>query len=386
MLNVFAQTLGIALLVAAAVGVAYTVTAVALWRRFASEIASTMSAFPAVTIMKPLHGDEPNLYENLASFCDQDYPGRVQLLFGVQDPGDASIAIVERVVVDRPHCDIQLEVAPFVASANPKVATLVGLQVHIRHDVIVLSDSDIAVGRDYLAKVVAALDQPGVGLVTCLYRGEPRAGLWSRLAAMAIDYHFLPSVLVGLTLGLARPCFGSTIALRRGTLAAIGGFEAYLATLADDNAMGEAVRAAGLRVAIPPFVVAHACSERSAKELLEHELRWARTVRSVSPLGYAGSIVTHPLPLALLGAAVMGLPMFSVIIIGVSIACRLVLQLQVDHALRVSASRWWLGPARDVLAFAIHVAGFFVGAVSWRGHRYEVRADGTLIPIEGQRK
>jgi ceramide glucosyltransferase len=106
----------------------------------------------------------------------------------------------------------------------------------------------------------------------------------------------------------------------------------------------------------------------------------------VSPLGYAGWIITHPLPLALLGAALMGFPMFSVIIIGVSIACRLVLQLQVDHTLRVSWSRWWLGPVRDLLAFAIHVASFFIGAVSWRGHRYEVRADGTLIPIEGPRK
>jgi ceramide glucosyltransferase len=386
LLTLFAQTLGIALLVAAAVGIAYTVTAVAVLRRFASEIASATSAFPAVTIVKPLHGAEPRLYENLASFCDQDYPGRVQLIFGVQDPVDAAVAIVERLVVDRPGCDIQLEVTSPVRGANPKVATLVGLEQHIRHDVIVLSDSDIAVGRDYLAKVVAALDQPGAGLITCLYRGEPRAGLWSRLAAMAIDYHFLPSVLVGLTLGLARPCFGSTIALRRDTLAVIGGFKAFLATLADDNAMGEAVRAAGLRVAIPPFVLAHACSERSAKELLEHELRWARTVRTVSPLGYAGSILTHPLPLALLGAALTGFPMFSVIIIGVSIACRLVLQLQVDHTLRVSGSRWWLGPVRDLLAFAIHVASFFIGAVSWRGHRYEVRADGTLIPIEGPRK
>jgi ceramide glucosyltransferase len=386
LLSIFVHALGIAFVVAATGGAAYALAAVVILRRFAAKTAPTASVFPAVTIIKPLHGAEPGLYENLASFCDQDYPGPVQLLFGVQDPSDTAVAIVERVVGDRPRCDIQLEVTPFVGGSNPKVATLVGFQQHIRHDVIVLSDSDIEVGSDYLAKVVAALDQPGVGLVTCLYRGEPRAGLWSRLAAMAIDYHFLPSVLVGLTLGLARPCFGSTIALRRETLAAIGGFKAFLTTLADDYAMGEAVRAAGLRVAIPPFVVTHGCSERSAKELLEHELRWARTVRSVSPLGYAGSIITHPLPLALLGAALMGFPMFSVIIIGVSIVCRLILQLQVDHSLRISWSRWWLGPVRDVLAFAIHVASFFIGAVSWRGHRYEVRADGTLIPIEGPRK
>ncbi|HEY3180560.1 MAG TPA: bacteriohopanetetrol glucosamine biosynthesis glycosyltransferase HpnI [Casimicrobiaceae bacterium] len=386
MLSVFVPALGITLLVAGTVGIAYALAAVAVLRRFTAKVATTATDFPAITIMKPLHGVEPGLYENLASFCDQDYRGPVQLLFGVPDPADAATVVIEQLIADLPHCDIQLEVTSPVRGANPKVATLVGLQQHIRHEVIVLSDSDIAVGRDYLAKTVAALDRPGVGLVTCLYRGEAHGGLWSRLATMAIDYHFFPSVLVGLTLGLARPCFGSTIALRRGTLAAIGGFEAFLDTLADDNAMGEAVRAAGLRVAIPPFVVIHACSERSASELVQHELRWARTIRLVSPLGYAGSAIMHPLPLALLGAALMGFPAVGVFIIGASIACRLVLQLQVDHTLRVSSSRWWLGPARDLLAFAVYVAGFFVGAVSWRGRRYEVRADGTLVPIGEPRK
>ena len=150
---------------------------------------------------------------------------------------------------------------------------------------VILADADIAVARDYLCKIVAALGMLGVGAVTCLYRGLQRGGFWARLSSMGIDYHFLPNVLVGLRLGLARPCFGSTIALRRETLAAIGGFEAFLDYLADDNAIGEAVRAAGMKVAIPSMVLAHACSEQNAAGLLRHELRWARTVRAVNPPG-----------------------------------------------------------------------------------------------------
>ena len=136
-----------------------------------------------------------------------------------------------------------------------------------------------------------------------------------------------------------------------------------------------------MTVAIPSLVLAHACSERSAAELLAHELRWARTVRALNPLGYAGSLVTYPLPFALLGAALSGFGVLGTAMIAAAIACRLVLQRQVDHTLRLSPLRWWLGPARDLLAFAVHVASFFVDVVSWRGRRYQVRADGTLVPI-----
>jgi ceramide glucosyltransferase len=198
---------------------------------------------------------------------------------------------------------------------------------------------------------------------------------------MGIDYHFVPGVVVGHPLGLARPCFGSTIALRRETLASIGGFAAFAAHLADDYAIGQAVRDRGLKVAIPPFFVAHACSEQSAAERLRHELRWARTTRAVSPLGFAGSILTHPLPLALIGAGLTGFGVSGIALVGVALGCRLVLQLQVDHTLGVPADRWWLGPARDLLAFAIHVASYFVSIVSWRGQRYRVRSDGTLTAI-----
>ena len=381
MLDAITPWLVAGFLVLAATGCVYALIAAAAMRRFTGEDASEATAFPSITILKPLHAAELGLHDKLASFCDQDYPGPVQILFGVQDANDPAVAVVDRLIAERPGADLQLLVSTRPAGPNPKVATLIGLQGRIRHDVVVLSDSDVSVERNYLARTVATLAQPGVGLVTCLYRGTPVPSLWARLASMAIDYDFLPNVLVGLALGLARPCFGSTIAMRRETLERIGGFDAFLGYLADDNAIGEAVRGIGMRVAIPRWIVEHACPERSFMELWSHELRWARTLRAVSPAGYAGMVITHPLPFALLGASLNGLGALGGGSIVAAIACRLVLQLQVDHTLHVSTSRWWLGPARDLLAFVVYVASFFVDVVSWRGQRYRVRADGTLVSV-----
>ena len=381
MLDAITPWLVAGFLVLAATGCVYALIATAAMRRFPGEDASEATAFPSITILKPLHGAELGLHDKLASFCDQDYPGPVQILFGVQDANDPAVAVVDRLIAERPGADLQLLVSTRPAGPNPKVATLIGLQGRIRHDIVVLSDSDVSVERNYLARTVATLAQPGVGLVTCLYRGTPVPSLWARLASMAIDYDFLPNVLVGLALGLARPCFGSTIAMRRETLERIGGFDAFLEYLADDNAIGEAVRGIGMRVAIPRWIVEHACPERSFMELWSHELRWARTLRAVSPAGYAGMVITHPLPFALLGASLNGLGALGGGSIVAAIACRLVLQLQVDHTLQVSTSRWWLGPARDLLAFAVYIASFFVDVVSWRGQRYKVRVDGTLVPV-----
>ena len=373
--------LALAFFALAAAGCLHALAAASRVRRFRGEVEAPVAAHPGVTILKPLSGGEPGLYENLASFCEQDYAGPAQVIFGAHDPHDPAVAIVERLITDHPGLDLELCITSASRGPNPKIANLMGMEPRIRHDVVVIADSDIVVPRDYLSRTVAALARPGVGLVTYLYRGEVRGGLWARLAAMAIDYHFLPNVLVGLAMGLARPCFGATIAMKRETLAAIGGFDAFLAHLADDNAMGEAVRKAGLRVAIPPLVVLHTCAERDVGELLRHELRWARTLRAASPWGYAGLAMTHPLPFAILGALLAPRPLVGALMVGAAIACRLVLQLQVDRRLGLRSESAWLGPFRDLLAFGVHFASFFVGAVSWRGHRYKVRADGTLVPL-----
>ncbi|HSS71651.1 MAG TPA: bacteriohopanetetrol glucosamine biosynthesis glycosyltransferase HpnI [Casimicrobiaceae bacterium] len=376
--------LGVACLALAAIGCVYALAAVAAVRGFRGDKGQPPATFPGVTILKPLAGAEAELYDDLTSFCDLDYRGPVQILFGVQDGRDAAVGVVERLIAERRGRDLEL-VVHAARGANPKIANLAALERSIRHEVVILADADIVVGRGYLDETIAALGLPNVGAVTYLYRGVARESIWARLVSMGIDYHFFPGVIVGLKLGLARPCFGSTIALRRETLAAIGGFTRFADHLADDNAIGEAVRACGMKVAIPSMVLAHSCSERSGAEFALHELRWARTVRAVNAAGFAGSVVTHPLPLALLGAALTGFGVLGTAMLAAAIACRLVLQLQVDHTLTVRSNRWWLEPLRDLLAFGVYVATFFVEVVSWRGQRYRVRSDGTMIALREQK-
>jgi ceramide glucosyltransferase len=337
---------------------------------------------PSVSILKPLCGAEPGLLANLGSFTRQDYAGDVEIIFGVQDAADPAVPVVADLIAGEGAIPIPMTLRLVIDTAlhgpNRKVSNLVNLAKVASGDIIVLADSDMRVGPGYLAAVTGALRPPGVGLVTCLYRGEPLAGRWSCLSGMAIDHHFLPSVLVGLRLGLAKPCFGSTIALRRDTLARIGGFEAFAGYLADDYAVGAAVRKLGFDVAIPPIALDHICCEDSFAAMLAHELRWTRTIRRVDPLGYAGTVVTHAIPFALItllltpGRASVGLLLAA-------LACRRALQIQVDRVLGRSLGGPWWGPIRDVLSFAVFVASFWSGAVSWRGRSYRVRRDGTLV-------
>ena len=365
----------------AIVGCIYTIAATFLVRHFAAGHCDATARWPGVTVLKPLAGVTDGLYEDLRTFCDQDYRGPVQILFSVRDPKDPAVAITRRLIAERPRSDLEVVVPAPAHGTNPKIANLVALESRIRHEIVVLADADIAVPPDYIRRTVAALGEPDVGAVTLPYHGVAREGVWARLASMGIDYQFMPAVLVGLALGLARPCFGSTIALRRKTLESIGGFAAFGDQLADDYAIGQAVRALGMSVAIPAYYVAHRCSERTATDLLHHELRWSRTTRAVDPIGFAGYSVTHPLPLALIGAALTGFDVHGIAVIVAALACRLVLQLQVDRTLRIAPGRWWLGPARDLIAFGVHVASFFVSIVSWGGRRFRVQPDGTLTAI-----
>ncbi|MBS0231970.1 MAG: bacteriohopanetetrol glucosamine biosynthesis glycosyltransferase HpnI [Proteobacteria bacterium] len=364
----------------ATIGNGYALFASILVARFARRPKSLLIQAENVTFLKPLYGDETGLGTSLASFCDQDYPADLQLLCGVQDPADKAIPVVRGLQGQHP-CEVDLVVGTRTHTGNPKIGNILNVVPRAKYDLIILSDSDMRVGRDYVRGIVAELQQPDVGMVTCLYRGSALTGFWSRMAAGAVDQHFLPSVLVGIWTGLAKPCFGSTIALRRGTLARIGGFEAFANTLADDYAMGDAVRKLGLKVAIAPFTVGHTFSESSFSELLAHELRWARTIRLVDPLGYAGSAVTHPLPFALAALPLSGFSAIAWMILLVTLACRLCVPIQVERLPGGGKSSWWLSPLRDLLSFAVFVASFMPGAVNWRGRRYSVGSDGTVTPI-----
>ena len=368
----------------ALVGCLYSIAALVAVRAFRRSTPSEPIAdFAGVTLLKPLHGAEPGLYENLCTFVDQDYPGPVQIVFGVGDATDTARAVVQGVMRAYPHRDIELVVGVRPVDGNGKIANLSAMSAAIRHPVVILSDSDIRVDRSYVRLTCDALAAPGVGLVTCLYRGGSDPTLWSRLSAMAIDFHFFPSVLLGLRLGKARPCMGATMAMTSHTLAAIGGFRAFAGHLADDYAIGEAVRATGQRVVVARHLVEHRCTEGSPGELFLHELRWARTIRSIDPWGFAGSVVGHPLPFAVVGLLSDTHRNGAVAALVATVMCRLLLQREVERTMAISTSRWLLGPLRDLVSFAVFCASFVTDVVEWRGRRYRVRADGTMEELKG---
>ena len=359
-------------------GCLYMVVATAMTARFLAG-RTPMARPPApVSLIKPLHGAYPGMGQVLEGFCDQDYGAPVQIVFGVRDRSDPAVAVVEALKARRPDADIELVVDPSQHGANRKVSNLINIAARARHPILVLSDADIGVAPDYLRQVTSALAGQGVGAVSCLYVGEDDGSPWSRLGAMAINNAFLPNAVLGLTLGLARPCFGSTIALTKETLAAIGGLHAFADHLADDYEIGRAVRARGLAIAVPRMVVSHRCIEASGADLIGHELRWGRTVRQLEPAGYLGSLITHPLPLALAAGTLLGFSAAGIAVILTALGVRIACKFAMDAATGASAGRWWLIPARDVLSFGVFVASFTVNTVGWQGGRFRVGRDGVL--------
>ncbi len=354
----------------------YAFAAACLAGRFRKAASRVPAKCPPVTLLKPLHFDEPRLKHNLKSFCAQDYAGPVQIVFGVQDPLDPAIRIVEALKREHPGLDIELVIDTRIYGTNRKVSNLINLVARAKYDVLVLSDSDIEAGPGYLRSIAASLE--GGGAVTCLYTGTALDNIWSRLVAMGINYQFIPNVTVGTSAKLATPCFGSTIALRKELLRKIGGMEAFSNLLADDYAIGRAVREHGYRMAVAPVVVAHTCCEQSGREMLAHEMRWARTIRMLNTSGYWGSIVTHAIPLALIGMALGGLTPFSGAGLAAALAARLAVKWRMDKVLGASAGPAYLLPLRDLLSFAIFLGSLFGGNIRWRGSRFLVAPDGVL--------
>ena len=246
-----------------------------------------------VSILKPLHGAEPGLYENLRSFVEQDYP-TLQIVLGVNNPEDSALVDARALIRNFPRQDIAVIVDRRIRGTNQKVSNLENMLPAARHDILVLADSDMRVDPRYLAAVTAPLDDPRTGVVTCLYKGATAGGLWSDLGALQINFGFLLNAIFADALRIGGGCFGATIALRRTILDRIGGFSSLRDELADDRRIGDAVRAQRLMVVLSPYLVEAQVYEPSFLALWHHELRWARTVRALAPAGFAGTFVTHP--------------------------------------------------------------------------------------------
>ena len=361
----------------AALGVVYLALAAILILQFKEEPRRVAPGRRPVSILVPLCGEDEQLYERLSALCRQDYCGSIEVICGLQDANDPAIGIVNAVAAKFSGMRVALRIDPKQHGANRKISNLINTSASARSGIVVLVDSDILVGPGHLSIVVGELERPGVGAVTCLYHGISGAGFWSSLSALSINANFLPSVVMALTFGIARPCFGSTIALSRSTLEGIGGLSAFADCLDDDHAIGRRVRETGYEVAIPRSSVGHVCREETARALMLNQLRAARTIRTIDPAGYTASIVAHPtafaIPAALLGG-VYGVPLLLLALVG-----RLVVCLSVERTFSLPRQSYWLLPLYDLLFVAVYVASFFGARVSWRGERYRLNADGTLI-------
>jgi ceramide glucosyltransferase len=378
-ISVIADAVVLALLAAALLGCLALLMGVWLAPSFAVSLSGGQrSTAPPVTVLKPLHGDEVGLFDNLASFCRQDYAGPIQIIFGVTNSHDPAVRVVEQLRAAFPDMTLDLVVDARIAGLNPKVANLVNMSAHVRHQMIVLVDSDILVQPNHLTRVVDALERAGSGAVTCAYYGMAARGLWAQFSRLNVDSHFLPGVMVGVRCNLTHPCFGATIGLSRRTLAAVGGFEAFADCLADDFALGEAIRKLGEPVTVLPFAVGHRCNEQSLAELWRHELRWASTIRLVDPVGYLGWAALHPLPLALMALALGG-GTTALSLALAAVGCRALMASAVERCFGQLSRPYWIIPLRDLLSFAIYLSGFVARGVSWRGRRYGLLSEGTLI-------
>ncbi len=337
------------------------------------EPAADPSGPGSITILKPLHGQEPLLAEALATLCEQDYPPGLQIVFGVNAEADAAVAVVRMLQARYPARDIVLVVDPTRHGANPKVGNLINMLPAARHDILVIADSDVHVRGDYLRCLAGALTRQGVGLVTTLYTGLPafRTSA-SFLGATQITHGFLPGVLLARALG-RRDCLGATMCLRRDTLTRIGGFEALKDHLADDNVLGRRVRTAGLDVALAWTVVATTVPERTIAALWRHELRWARTIRTLEPVSFAAALLQYPLFFAGLALVASG---GAVWVWALSLGVLLVRALAasgIDRALRgmigglAFRGPLWLLPLRDLLSAAEWLASYAGRRVDWRG-------------------
>ena len=361
--------------VLAAVVMGYMIAAAVALRVRRAPAQRGLACVPPTTILKPLCGAEHELYDCLRSFCEQKCAS-LQIIFGVRDHDDPALSVVRRLQREFPHLDLQIAANPAQHGSSGKVSNLLNMMPLARHDYLVIADGDIRVGPGYLEQVIAPLLDPGVGIVTCLYRGCPRPGLWSLLGSLFINEWFMPAVRVAVLFGSRSFAFGATIAVRRETLARIGGFNSIADQLPDDYRLGELTRRAGLRTVLSDIEVETCVEETGPGNLLRHELRWLRTIRTVQPLGYALAGITVGVPAALFGILLAGGSAITVALAAVTALARLL----VDSAPRKPRSllvQLWLVLFSDLLVFALWCWSFTTRHVHWRQARYWVAPDGT---------
>jgi ceramide glucosyltransferase len=337
---------------------------------------------PPVSILKPLRGVDPQMYESFRSHCDLEYP-EYEIIFGVSEADDPAVEAVERLMREFPHCQIQLVVCREVLGNNRKTSNLVQMLPLARYDHILINDSDILVNPDYLRRVMAPFARPQVGMVTCPYRGIAADTLGSKLESIGISTDFIAGVLAARQIeGGIHFALGSTLAISRSALEAIGGLEPLVDYLADDFELGYRVSKAGLQVVLADAVVETHLPAYSFQGFFEHQLRWARSTRDSRRMGYVGLLLTFGLPWAILAVILSGGVWWSWAVLGAAALLRAAVALQVGIGVVHDRAVWrhlWLLPIRDLIAFWVWFWSFADNKVHWRGDVF-VLENGKIRP------
>jgi|SRR5580658_3897148 ceramide glucosyltransferase len=380
-----AEIAGLIVLSAATLYALLTLAAVLIWQLYCKTARPPGHTFcPPVTVLKPLCGAEPRLYEHLRSFCEQDHP-QFQMVFGVRDAADPAIATVERLRAEYPAVPMDIVVNPQQHGGNKKCSNLINMLPQARHEVLVVTDSDVSVKPNYLRTVIAPLQDSRVGLVTSTYRDIPTEGIWSRLGAMYINEWYMPSVLLTWMFGYGGYASGQTLCLKRSTLDAIDGFTGIANYLADDYRLGELIRRQDKRIVLSPAEVVTCRHEPSLTELTHHEIRWLRTIRVLRPYSYTAMFLSFFLPLASLGMILTagspdsdpGTAQWT--LWWIMVAARLGLHFAHRlHGLRSALRDLWLIPVRDLLLCWVWGRSFFASRITWRGSEFEVDVKGVM--------
>jgi len=338
------------------------------------------SPAPPVSILKPLKGTDPEMYESFRSHCLQDYP-EYEIIFGVSDPADPALRMIEKLKLEYPQCAIRAMVCAENLGSNTKVSNLAQMLRQARYENIVVNDGDIRVAPDYLRRVVTPLKDNQIGLVTCLYRGTASPTLGARLEALGISTDFAAGVLAARQLeGGIRFGLGSTLAFRRRDLEAIGGFEAVVDYLGDDYEIGRRIAGRGLGVMLSDVVVETFLPAYTMREFVDHQLRWGRTVRDARRWGYLGLVLTFGLPWAALAVISSHGVFWAWALLATTTGLRVAVALLVGWSVlrdrQVLRLLLWL-PLRDLVALLIWLASLVGHRVVWRGDAFILK-DGKL--------
>jgi ceramide glucosyltransferase len=345
---------------------------------------------PPVSVLKALHGDEPDLEANLASIFEQDYPD-FEILFCARHSNDQGLEAARRVAARYPQVSSRILTCGEPPWPNARTFSLEIMRREAKNEILVAGDSDVRVGRDYLASVVQPMRDPDVGMVTCVYRGVTRHGLWAQLEAMGMSVEMTSGVLVANLLEGMQFALGPSMVMRQSSVEKIGGFEKVAQYYADDFVLGNWIAQSGEKVILSPYIIEHHVLNASLQSSIAHQQGWATSTRFSRPMGHFGEVLTYAVPfglLALVSLATIGHLWLGLGLLGFTVFARLLLCILVAGAVvrdKATLRKAWLYPLRDFMGFCFWVRSYFGGnRLKYRGEPYELLPEGRLRKLDPQ--